>query len=92
MANELKNHMKEVAVLLGVNLKEEFKVKPTELAKKTGYKCNEEKIYRFDYELSNKGYDDGWSEWYGGNYETLYHLLIGLCEVVKIDNTTEKGR
>ena len=80
------NHTEEVAKMLGVDLKEEFKVKPTEFAQKRGfkiYKEDEGRIFRFDDELSVKGYDDGWSEWYGSNDRVLYFLIIGMYEIVK---------
>ena len=80
-----KNYIKQVANMLGVKLNEEFKIKPTKYAKGLG--CKEiERIFRFDTELVYKGYDDGWSEWYGGGCdEILYRLILGLYEIVKIE-------
>ena len=63
-----KNYFHEIAKILGVKPLEEFNVVPTKFAKFLGYEIDN-LTYRFDYELSSKGYDDGYSEWYGGNYK-----------------------
>ena len=81
------SYVEQVAKMLGVNLCEEFMIKPTEYAKILGHKENNN-IFRFDSQLVRKGYDDGWSEWYGFGCDRILHLLIiGLYEVVKIDQT-----
>lgn len=78
------NLIEKVANMLGVELNEEFTIRPTEKGKILGYKTDEERVYRFDTELVHKGHNDGWSEWYGGHSEELYRLIIGLFEIVKI--------
>lgn len=51
--------IEKIAKMLGVELYEEFKIKPTKKGEIMGVKpC--EKIFRFDTELVYKGYDDGW--------------------------------
>lgn len=81
--------MNEVALLLGVKPLEEFNIKESDSGKLLGYKANENTIYRIDLELVRKGYDDGWSEWYGGNQDIFYKLCIGLYEAVKINKESE---
>lgn len=78
-----KNYIEQVANMLGVELLEEFKIKPTELGKILGTK-ETDKVFRFDSELVYKGYNDGWSEWYGGCCDVLYYLILKLYEVVKL--------
>ena len=80
--------IKEIANMLGVELLEEFKITPTEYGKSLGCKINDN-IYRFDSEFMHKGYDDGWSEWYGWNQEEFYKLCIGLYEIKKIEGVVE---
>lgn len=79
-----KKYIEQVANMLGVELYEEFKIKPTKRGKSLG--CKEtDRIFRFDLELVYKGHDDGWSEWYGFNCDNiLYKLLVGLYEIEKI--------
>lgn len=78
-----KKYIEQVANMLGVELYEEFKIKPTERAKIMGYKENN-KTFRFDTELVYKGYDDGWSEWYGFDCDKiLYRLILGLYKIVQ---------
>lgn len=83
-----KSYIEQVANMLGVELYEEFKIRPTENGKILG--CKEiDKTFRFDSELVYKGYNDGWSEWYGFECERiLYRLLLGKYEIVKggVDN------
>lgn len=83
-----KPYIEQVANMLGVELLEEFKIKPTERGKILG--CKEiDRTFRFDSELVFKGYNDGWSEWYGfGCDEILYRLILGKYEIVKggVDN------
>ena len=69
--------LEKIANVLGVDLYEEFTVKATSLGSALGHIPNEEIIYRFDSELMHKGYNDGWSEWYGWNERILYYLCIG---------------
>lgn len=78
-----KNYIEQVANMLGVELLEEFKIKPTKDGKILGHK-EDERIFRFDSELVHKGYNDGWSEWYGGCCDVLYYLILKLYEVVKL--------
>ena len=75
--------IEKIAKMLGVELYEEFKIKPTKMGEVMGVKpC--EKIFRFDTELVYKGYDDGWSEWYGFDCDKiLYYLILGKYEIVK---------
>ena len=83
MSNK-ENYIEQVANMLGVELYEEFKIKPTEKAKILGHK-EINKVFRFDTELVFKGYNDGWSEWYGFDCaKILYDLLLGLYEIVKL--------
>lgn len=78
----MENKMKEIANMFGVELLEEFKIVPSEYGKTIG--CKEDNnIYRFDSEFMHKGYDDGYSEWYGWNEKQFYKLCIGLYEVDK---------
>lgn len=80
-----KKYISEIAQMLGVKINEEFKIKPTKYGKILGCKENEH-TYRFDTELVRKGYNDGWSEWYGDECErVLYNLLLGKYEIVKIE-------
>ena len=81
--------MKEIAKLLGVELLEEFTLKVSEHGKSIGCEINEEITYRIDLELVHKGYNDGYSEWYGWNEKVFYKLCIGLYEVVKIEKENE---
>src|SRR5574344_1976693 len=75
-----KSHFEEmiekIANLLGVKLYEEFTIRPTERGKILGHKCDENLVYRFDTELVYKGYNDGWSEWYGNGSKTFYYLCL----------------
>lgn len=83
--SERKNYIQEIARILGVKINEEFKIKPTEYGKVLGCKEND-RIYRFDTELVYKGYNDGYSEWYGYECDkVLYRLLLGKYEIVKIE-------
>ena len=80
--------IEKVAELLGVKLYEEFRIRPTEMGRSLGYKIiDKNKTFRFDTELVYKGHHNGWSEWYGSKDcgETLYRLLLGLYEIVKIE-------
>lgn len=78
---EHKDYIEQVANMLGVQLNEEFKIRPTEKAKLLGVREND-KTFRFDTALVYKGYDDGWSKWYGfGCEHVLYYLLLGYYEV-----------
>lgn len=79
--------IEQVAKLLGVEVYEEFKIKPTILAEKLGYK-KIDKIFRFDSEFVHKGQHDGYAEWYAGNEKILYYLIIGLYDIVKIQEDT----
>lgn len=85
--SECRGYMQEISRMLGIKINEEFKIKPTEYGKVLG--CKEDnRIFRFDTELVYKGYDDGWSEWYGfGCDKILYQILLGKYEIVK----NEKG-
>ena len=74
--------MNEVAKLLGVEPLEQFTIKVTEYGEILGCTVDDSIIYRIDSELVHKGYNDGWSEWYGGNQDIFYKLCIGLYEVV----------
>lgn len=82
--SDKKSYISQIVEMLGVKINEEFKIKPTEYGKVLG--CKEiDKIFRFDTELVYKGYDDGWSEWYGfGCDKILYQILLGKYEIVKI--------
>ena len=83
--------IKDVAELLGVKPYEKFKIKASDYGKLLGYEINEDKIFRFDIGLVYKGYDDGWSEWYGYDGDKiLYRLILGLYEIVKINDDKEK--
>lgn len=76
-------YIEQVAKMLGVELYEEFQIEPTERGKLQGVKeCN--KTFRFDTSLVFKGYDDGWSEWYGFECDKiLYKLILGLYVIRK---------
>ena len=78
-----KSYIEQVANMLGVELYEEFKIRPTESGKILG--CKEiDSTFRFDTELVRKGYNDGWSEWYGHNCSTImYRLILEKYEIVK---------
>ena len=79
-----KKYIEQVANMLGLELLEEFKIKPTEYGKLLGHK-EDERVFRFDSELVYKGYDDGWSEWYGFKCDkVLYHLILGIYKVVRL--------
>ena len=79
-----KSYIEQVANILGVELLEEFKIKPTELGMIMGIK-ETDKTFRFDSELVYKGYNDEWSEWYGfGCAEILYMLLLGKYKVIRL--------
>ena len=77
--------IEKIANLLGVELYEEFTIRPTEYGKILGYKCDENLVYRFDTELVHKGYNDGWSKWYGNGSKTFYYLCLGIYEIVKTE-------
>ena len=75
--------IKYIAKMLGVELYEEFKIKTTEYGKLLGTK-EIDRVFRFDLELVYKGYNDGWSEWYGFDCDKiLYYLLLGKYEIIK---------
>ena len=79
----MKSYIEQVANMLGVKIGEEFKIKPTKSGEILGCKPIN-KTFKFDTELVYKGYDDGWSEWYGFECDSiLYRLLIGKYEIVK---------
>ena len=79
-----KTYIEQVANMLGVELLEEFKIKPTKYGKILGVKYDD-RIFRFEPELVYKGRNDGWSEWWGWDCDKiLYKLLVGIYEVVKI--------
>ena len=83
-----KPYIEQVANMLGVELLEEFKIRPTELAKAMGYK-EDDKTYRFDTELAWKDCDYDTPNWYSFDCSVvLYRLIIGLYEIVKggVDN------
>ena len=86
MENIAGSIMESVAILLGVELLEEFTIKASDYGKILGCNVDEEIVYRFDSELVRKGYNDGWSEWYGRNQDIFYKLCIGLYETVKIES------
>ena len=77
--------IEKIANLLGVEQYEEFTIRPTEYGKILGHKCDENLVYRFDTELVHKGYNDGWSKWYGNGSKTFYYLCLGIYEIVKIE-------
>ena len=75
--------IEKIANMLGVELYEEFKIRPTKMGEILGHKPIN-KTFRFDSALVYKGYDDGWSEWYGfGCDKILYNLILELYEIVK---------
>lgn len=85
------NYIEQVANMLGVKLYEEFTIKPTGRGEACGYKTNEDTVYRFDTELVHKGYNDGYSEWYGGHEKELNYLILGLYKIVcNKDNLVDK--
>lgn len=74
----------KIANMLGVELYEEFKIKPTKIGEIMGCKPID-KTFRFDTELVYRGYDDGWSEWYGFECDKiLYKLILGKYEIEKV--------
>lgn len=77
--------IKKIAEMFGVKLYEEFTIRPTSHGRALGCKTNESLVYRFDTELVHKGYDDGWSEWYGNHSKELYYLILELYEIVQKD-------
>lgn len=81
-----KSYIQQIANMLGVEINEEFKIRPTEYGKVLG--CKEiDKVFRFDTELVYKGYNDGWSEWWGHECDKyLYYLILGKYEIVKISD------
>ena len=81
-----KSYIQQIANMLGVEINEEFKIRPTEYGKVLG--CKEiDKVFRFDTELVYKGYNDGWSEWWGYECDKyLYYLILGKYEIVKISD------
>ena len=78
-----KSYIEQVANMLGVELLEEFQIKPTELGKALGHK-EDFRTFRFDTELVYEGYPDTWSNWYGDGGKVLYKLILKLYEVVKL--------
>ena len=78
----MEGYIEQVAKMLGVKLNEEFKIKLTKTAKILGHKENHN-TFRFDTDLVHKGWDDGWSEWYGGDGRILHLLILGLYEIEK---------
>lgn len=76
--------IEKIANMLGVELYEEFTIKPTKLGEIMGCKPID-KTFRFDTELVYKGYNDGWSEWYGFECDKiLYKFILGKYEIVKV--------
>lgn len=83
--SEMRSFISQIADMLGVKINEEFKIKPTKYGKVLGYK-EINKTFRFDTELVYKGYNDGWSEWYGFDCANiLYGLILGKYEIVRED-------
>lgn len=79
--------IEKIANMLGVELYEEFEIEPTELGEIMGCKPIG-KVFRFDTELVFRGYDDGWSEWYGFDCDKiLYKLILGKYRVKKVGAT-----
>ena len=76
-----KSYIEQVANVLGLELYQEFKIKPTNIAKLLGYKEMGVTFMFDDGGLMHEGYDDGWSKWYGNNSDILECLIIGLYEV-----------
>lgn len=75
--------IEKIANMLGVELYEEFKIRPTKMGEIMGCKPVD-RTFRFDTELVYRGYDDGWSEWYGFECgKILYALILGKYEIVK---------
>ena len=75
--------IEKIANMLGVELYEEFKIRPTKMGELLGCKPIN-RTFRFDTELVYKGYDDGWSEWYGFDCDKiLYKLILGKYEIIK---------
>jgi hypothetical protein len=77
----LMNRIEEVAKMFGVERGEEFAITTTERGRLLGYKPPSDNIYMFDTELVRKGFDDGWSPWYGGNEDVLYRLILGIYKI-----------
>lgn len=77
------NYYKKIAEMLGVELEEEFKLKPSCLEKP--WNC----IYRFSKDgLENKYSDLSWVKCEKG---AIDNILIGLTEVIKIPWKPKKG-
>ena len=78
-----KSMIEKIANMLGVELYEEFKIRPTKIGEVMGCKTID-RTFRFDTELVYKGYNDGWSEWYGFECDKiLYKLILGKYEIIK---------
>lgn len=78
-----KSMIEKIANMLGVELYEEFKIRPTKRGEVMGCKTID-RTFRFDTDLVYKGYNDGWSEWYGFECDKiLYNLILGKYEIIK---------
>lgn len=75
------NKIEQIAKIFGVEIGEEFTLTTTPFGKLLGYPEPSQDIYRFDVELVRKGFDDGWSCWYGGNAVILNSMIIGIYEI-----------
>ena len=82
--SEIIGYGNEVAKIFGLKQGERFKLKLTEHAKALGYKPIED-IYAFSADqLMRVGYDDGWSDLYGGDARILEKMICGLYTVEKL--------
>lgn len=70
------NHMKEIAQILGIELYENFR-----------FKSNEIDLSKYEYRLTEKRleyYCEEFNVWYAATFKTIYNLLNGEYELVKI--------
>lgn len=77
------NYYKQIAEMLGVELEEEFKLKPSCLEKP--WNC----LYRFSKDGLENKYSDG--VWVKCEKGAIDNILIGQTEVIKIPWKPEKG-
>ena len=82
--NETIGHGEEVAKIFGLKPDERFKLKCSDLATVLGHKPLERTYVFAGDQLMHVGYDDGWSDLYGGDAYILERMIAGLYIVEKI--------
>lgn len=87
--NENIGYGDQVAKIFDLKQGERFKLKLTEHAIVLGYKPLVETFVFSADQLMHVGYDDGWSDLYGGDARILEKMICGLYVVEKLQESKE---